>query len=218
MRHPACSWFKIEPGSGQYTNYFRLITPSEGLTLFCRSYPDPTFGNYTENGFHPDQLFGFFWEDMKVDKIEYNLDAGKIISSTPITLAEQVLTNNTASEQEMAFNVNKGVTNSSTFEYSTGFTVTVGMEFSVGIPFIADGKVKVETSTTEYSTQYTATFPVKAGPGKSVRASSVANQGTLDVPYTIYMSSKSTGVKVETKGTWRGVSSWDIRHTLTALD
>jgi hypothetical protein len=67
---------------------------------------------------------------MKVDKVEYGLDAGKIISSTPITLEEQVLTNNSDTKQKISFNVSKGVTNSSTFEYSTGFTVTVGMEFS----------------------------------------------------------------------------------------
>ena len=125
-----CSWFKLEPGSGQYANYFRLITPSQGLTLFSRISPDPTFLNYTEKNFYADQLFGFIWEDMKVDKVEFNLDSGKIISSTPITLAEQVLTNNSDSEQEMSFSVNKSVTNSSTFEYSTGFTVTIGMEFS----------------------------------------------------------------------------------------
>ena len=72
--------------------------------------------------------------------------------------------------------------------------------------------------TTEYSTQYTATFPVKAGPHESVRASSVVNQGTLDVPYTMHLSSKSTGVNVQTTGTWRGVSSWDLRHTITTLN
>jgi hypothetical protein len=104
--------------------------PSEGLTLYSRSSSDPTFLNCTEQPFYADQLFSFLWENMKVDKVEYNLDAGRIISSTPIMLAEQVLTNNTDSEQEMSFSVNKGVTNSSTFEYSTGFTVTVGMEFN----------------------------------------------------------------------------------------
>jgi len=221
------NWFKIEPGSGQYANNFRLITPTEGLTLFSRSSPDPTFSNFEAKSFYPDQLFGFLWEDMKVDKVQFKLDSGKIISSTPITLAEQVLTNNSDSEQEMSFSVNKGITNSSTFEYSTGFTVTIGMEFSVGVPLVAESKLTVEASsshtwtwgkTTEYSTQYTATFPVKAGPRKSVRASSVVNQGMLDVPYTMFMSSKSTGVKVETTGTWRGVSSWDLRHTITALN
>lgn len=67
---------------------------------------------------------------MKVDKVEYELDAGKITSSAPIALAEQVLTNNSDHDQEMSFNVNKIVTHSSTFEYSTGFTITFGMEFN----------------------------------------------------------------------------------------
>ena len=72
--------------------------------------------------------------------------------------------------------------------------------------------------STSYTTQYTATFPVKAAPHKAYRAMSVANQGTLDVPYTMHLSSKSTGVKVQTSGTWQGVSSWDIRHTIMPAD
>ena len=91
---------------------------------------DPTFANYSAGYFSADQLFDFLWEDMKVDKVEYKLDEGRIISSTPIGLAEQVLTNYSDVEQEMGFNVNKSVTNSSTFQYSIGFTVTAGMEFS----------------------------------------------------------------------------------------
>jgi len=91
---------------------------------------------------------------------------------------------------------------------------------------VAESKLTVEASTThnwtwgkttEYTTQYTATFPVKASPQKSVRASSVVNQGTLDVPFTMYLSSKSSGVKVQTSGTWRGVSSWDLRHSVTTI-
>ena len=127
---PTNSWFKLEPGSGQYANYFRLITPSQGLALVSRTAAEPYFFNHDEKIFYADQLFGFIWEDMQVDKVEFNLNSGKIISSTPVVLAEQVLTNNSDTEQEMSFSVNKGVTNSSTFEYSTGFTITVGMEFS----------------------------------------------------------------------------------------
>ena len=91
---------------------------------------DPTFSNYTAKNFFADQLFGFIWEDMNVDKVDFNLDSGKILGSTPITLAEQVLTNGSNSDQEMSFSVNKSITNTSTFEYSAGFTVTLGMEFS----------------------------------------------------------------------------------------
>ena len=95
------------------------------------------------------------------------------------------------------------------------------------MPTFVESKLLFEASTnntwtwgktTEYSTQYAAKFRVKAGPRKSVRVSSVVNQGMLDVPFTMYMSSKSTGVKVQTTGTWRGVSSWDPRHTVKVLD
>ena len=126
---PTCSWFKIEPGKGQYTHYFRLSTPTEGVTLYSRLSPDPTFSNISDAKFLPDQLFSFIWEDMKVDKVEFNLGAGKILSSTQLKLTEQVLTNNSGSEKEMEFKVNKGITNSSAFKYDTGFTVTPGMEF-----------------------------------------------------------------------------------------
>ena len=67
---------------------------------------------------------------MEVDEVKFDLDAGVISSSTPIVLAEQVFANTPNNEQEMNFGVNKSVTHSSTFEYSTGFTVTPGMEFS----------------------------------------------------------------------------------------
>ena len=92
---------------------------------------------------------------------------------------------------------------------------------------IAGSKLSVETSTsqiwtwgktTEYSTQYTATFPIKVAPHKIVRALSVVSRGMLEVPYTMHLSSKTTGVKVQTTGTWHGVSSWDFRYTTTTLN
>ena len=112
---------------------FRLITPSEDLVLYSRTHAEPNFSNWGASAPYPqfdDQHFVFLWEDMKVDKVEYDFDAGRVISSNPIALAEQTLTNNSDREQEMSFSVDKGVTNSSSFEFSTGFTVTIGMEFS----------------------------------------------------------------------------------------
>lgn len=129
---PTCSWFKIEPNSGQYANNFRLVTPSESMALYSRSTEDPTFFNLTSTKFFTDHLFYFMWEDMGVDRIKYKTDAGKILTSTPITLGEQMLTNTSGTEQEMSFSVNQSVTRSSTFEYSGGFTITLGMKFKGG--------------------------------------------------------------------------------------
>ena len=124
---PTCSWFEIESQGG--LDLFRLITPSEGLTLYSRLSPDPTFSNADKNIFYEDQLFRFILDGMQVDKVDFNLDAGVISSSKSVTLAEEVFTNNSDTEQVMTFSTNKGVTNSCTFEYGTGFAVDVGMEF-----------------------------------------------------------------------------------------
>ncbi|KAI0758163.1 hemolytic lectin [Fomes fomentarius] len=223
--HPD-NWFKLEAGNGQYASYVRFITPREGMALFSRTNQEPYFLNHITNQPSSDQYFRFIWEEMKVDRVNFDLDDGKIISSTPIVLAEQVLTNKTDHEQEMSFSLDKSVTNESSFQYNTGFTVTVGTEFSVGIPFVADSTFSIQASstnewtwgkTTSYTTQFTATFPVKAGPNETIRAGAVVNQGTLDVPYTLYWSSKSSGVKVQTKGIWHGVSCWDLRYTVAPV-
>ena len=96
--------------------------------MFSRSSPDPTFLNHDERGFFPDRLFSFLWEDMKVENVEFDIDAGKIVFSKPVMLVEQTLANSSDIEQEMTFNVGKSVANSSTFEYGTSFTAAAGME------------------------------------------------------------------------------------------
>lgn len=92
---------------------------------------------------------------------------------------------------------------------------------------ISEGKFSVSSSNShtwtwgrsnQYGVQYTATFPVMAGPHKSIRGTSVVNEGTLNVPYTITMSSIRSGVRVQASGMWHGVSSWDLRHTITPLN
>ena len=100
------------------------------MTLYSRSTEEPTFSNGPSTNFYADQLFYFIWEDVTVEKVEFDRAAGKILSSTTITLAEQVLTNNSDKAQDLCFSIGKSVTRSSTFEYGSGFTVTSGTEFS----------------------------------------------------------------------------------------
>jgi len=72
--------------------------------------------------------------------------------------------------------------------------------------------------TNTYTVTYTATFPVTAKPGATVRAVSTVNKGNLEVPFTINCKFKDAGVTVQTQGVWRGVSTWDLQHTLREYD
>ena len=79
-------------------------------------------------------------------------------------------------------------------------------------------KTWVWGKTIEYNTQYTTTFRVKVRSRQSVLAAAVVNRGTLNVPYTMYLSSKSSGTKVQTTGSWSGASSWDLRQTALPIN
>ena len=92
-----------------------------------------------------------------------------------------------------------------------------------GIPFVADGKVKVDVTNTHQFTwgkqesishTYTANFPVKAGPHQTVHAVSTVKCGKISVPYTITFLCKETGAETQTKGTWHGVSTWNLHHEI----
>ncbi|KAK0184396.1 hemolytic lectin LSLb [Armillaria mellea] len=220
-------WFSFQEGSGNEANYFRILCPGSEMVLYSRLNQKPDFGNYTQYGVHPDQYFSMVFEDMIVERVEYDVARGTIMGETAVVLANQTLKNDTDHEQEMSFSFSESINQTSTFEYSTGFTVTAGMEFSAGIPIVSEAKISVSVAHNQqwsfgtqnsYTKTYSASFPVKAGPHSTVRGVSTVQKGTLDVPFTMYLASKSTGVKVQTQGVWNGVSSWDLHHSISVAD
>jgi len=217
------NWFELELGTGDLAKEFRLLCPASGYVLFSRTTQSPGFGNYTRGYTSPDQYFSFAFEDLTIKSVDYDIALGKISHVTPHVLTDQTLTNRTDHEQEMSFQFSESITHTSTFEYSTGFTITMGTSFLAGIPFVAEGEISVEVSQTNQwtfgvqntiSKTYGANFPVKAGPWETVHAVSTVQQGTLEVPYTIHLVSKSSGAETLTKGIWSGVSSWSLHHTV----
>ena len=221
------NWFQVEVGKGQYTQNFRLRNFASDTVLFSRTHANPQVYNHPASDSNPDQYFTFLFEDMKVDKVEYHLNLGKILSSIPIIIANQTLQNDSSIDQEMAFELDVTETHTSTFEYTTGFTITYGATFKAGVPLVAEAEFKVDTSLsqewkfgtmTEFGKSYVAKLPVKAPPHTTVRAVSSVNRGDIEVPFTIYLSSKATGFQVQTHGIFRGVSTWDLRHTVSTQD
>ncbi|KAK0451214.1 hemolytic lectin LSLb [Desarmillaria tabescens] len=219
------NWFNLEEGSGTYAKLFRLLYPATGVVIFSRTTLDPQVGNCTKANIYSDQYFSFAFEDMVVKSVEYDVALGKILNVISHVLADHTLRNNSYHEQEVAFDFSENITHTSTFEYTTGFAITAGTEFSAGIPFVSEGKISIGASQSnewKFGTQntftrtYAAHFPgVKAGPHQTVHAVSAVQQGTLEVPYTIHLASKSAGVEVVTKGLWHGVSSWGLHHDIT---
>ncbi|EPT04862.1 hemolytic lectin LSLa [Fomitopsis schrenkii] len=89
-------------------------------------------------------------------------------------------------------------THTSTWDYTIGFTITIGASFS-GEPrpvccvvfmeatFKLDTAIKSEWKwggSNSFSKSWKASFPAKAGPGETVSAISTVIRGQLEVPYT----------------------------------
>jgi len=243
----AYSWFKLEPGQGKFTQMFRIICPATGTVVFSRTHMDPQVWNFTPTStVYSDHYFSFLFEDTEVVRVEYDLKLGKVVKATTNVIATQTLTNNTKRDQEMSFNLNETKTHTSTWEYSTGFTISVGASFkgsspsppsriqtdaltrlAAQFPVIAETEFEIETSyrsdwkwggANSFTKSWTANFPAKAGPLETIRAVSTVTSGELEVPYTIVLRSKVNRVEVKTKGMWRGISSWDLCHTISLVE
>lgn len=174
-----------------------------------------------------DSLFSFlpndFGNKLRWDRIELDIDNGRILSSTPEAAAPQVIVNNTDVNQSQYVEFTLKVEKSSSFEHTHGFSIMAGTGGKVGIPFVAEGSIKLETTTTHNWTwgntetrtsEVTANFPVVAPPRSTVTATAMMTRSVLDIPFRIYTTSPSSGIEIVTHGIYKGVDVWGLRSEL----
>eukprot|EP01084_Bolivina_argentea_P310247 536815_1 len=158
----------------------------------------------------------------KILRIDFDLDKVSMSAKEPHTIVTQPTTNDTDTEQDGGtFNVGEDDSETSTFTYTGGFEIEVGTEFSAGVPFVSNAKVKVGVKTSHSwsnGTQNTITkkwnvsFNTgKCPPHKTIIAKAVVWKQTVDVPYTMIIQC-GDGSQTKSFGTWRGVCTYDIRR------
>ena len=85
-RRVARSWFKLLPGDGQYSKYFRLYAVWEDMIMVSRTDQSPNLYNIKGTlQTNANEFFVYLWEDMKVKRVDYDLDSATILTSKPIT-------------------------------------------------------------------------------------------------------------------------------------
>ncbi|KAF8663989.1 hypothetical protein AX16_000840 [Volvariella volvacea WC 439] len=217
----ANNWFKLERGQGKLGNSFRLITLSNNLALFSRSQSSPNFGAIKADQRSDDQYFTFDWEDLETISLGYDFGQAKIVFSESITLDQQTLVNDTSEPKQMQYVLNKLVTHTSNFEYSRGLLLWTGFTVTGGIPSVTDsGGFQIDRSSglmwrvgpsDSFSKPYTQSISIRVSPQYPVRFIARVTKGTVEVPYTILLKSKSTGAVTTSRGMWAGILSWGFR-------
>lgn len=187
--------------------------------LFSRLGQQPEVGSSMifEENIHE---FSFLLEGMTIYRIEYHLDRWKLLSSTPSDIPSQTFTNNTDLNQiaEISFSTTR--TSTYTLEHTHGFGITVGTKGKIGIPFVAEGEISMEGTTTHswsFGSEISETstfgirFPVETRPGQTVTAIATISRSVMDVPWTIYTKHVDTGFEVETHGIFHGVQYYNVQ-------
>lgn len=174
------NWFKFEPGTGKFAQFFRLRNYENNNKLSSRTEPEPLLVNYPGDVSILEDQYSFFdFEDMKIDRVEYEINQTKMLDTLPKVIGRSTQRNDTDVNQTVEFDFSRTVTNTSTFDYKLGFNITVGASGNVGIPFIAEGEVKVEASnshdfswgtTKSESVTFSARFPATTPPHHKVIA------------------------------------------------
>ncbi|XP_069478113.1 tachylectin-2-like isoform X2 [Ambystoma mexicanum] len=161
---------------------------------------------------------------MKILNLDFLTDIGTIFNEGIEVVAEQDYDNKDSSTPlNSTFKFDKTYTQESTFSHDHGFAIAVGAEtsFKTGIPFIAEGQLKIslsastthnwnfgEKNTTTTNFSLSSNFVVQ--PGKAVHQKAVVKKAKIDVPYcatilTIF------GYKTTISGIWKGVCYFNLR-------
>lgn len=144
---------------------------------------------------------------------------GHILVAVPVEGDQQTNANYTSEKQTETIQLGFTETKSHAFEWTAGFAITLGTQFSVGVPEVFDGTVKVDVSgsishkwgdTTTDTKTFSATVAATAPPGKKVVAKAIITRSPIEVPFTIYSRSVKTGIEVQTYGTYKSVSFWGL--------
>ncbi|BFI06039.1 hypothetical protein MPTK1_1g28830 [Marchantia polymorpha subsp. ruderalis] len=215
------NWFRFDVGTGKLASYFRIRNVGTNTVLYSRTHDDPMFFNYpADYEASDDQYFTFVFEDTEIDRVEYQIDQATVLASVPEVIGTSSLRNDSDVDQTVEFDFERTETQSSSFDYTLGFTITVGASGKAGIPFVAEGEVKVDVSnshtfnwgtTSSESKTYSVKFPAVAPPRHKIIGTATVTRSNIEIPFTVYSKSVATGFEVATQGIYKGVTYWNIQ-------
>lgn len=215
-------WFGMAYLFARGNNFFHIFSvllPLNRIVLRPGISPEVHFADPNQ-GDNENQVFNLLWEDTRISRIQYHLDDGRILQSTPVHMGNRTSRNVTDVIQTGSHTITYEESTSTTFTHSHGFSIGVETTISAGVPLIVEGKITFKGETqNEWSwgteniktTSVSVTFELNAPPHSTTTMVGWVTRSQLDVPFTVYSRSVATGHEVATAGVYRGVDFWDIR-------
>ena len=165
-------------------------------------------------------------DDMEIYSIEYLFDQTTINNTRLVNRACVTSPDPYASTITLTYKEKHIET--SFFQHTQGYQITVGTEISMGIPKLAGGatlsfEVSKEESRTwgeeeSSSKEWEITNSIEVDPGTRVQLCGYINEIDVSIPYIMLYKSKSINVVHQSKGVWRGKLGTDVIFETNLLD
>jgi hypothetical protein len=185
---------------------------SGGAALWCSMKTDPV-------------------HHFEISSIDYDLKGATILSSGQIELYRQTLKNQTSQQQSATVSGQESIVETSGWTDTTSYKIGAETTFKTGIPFIAEGQVKVSADYTmtfaknaskQTTRQWSFSAPVIVPAKKTIVALVVVKTSAITVPYTMRGTAVlSSGTRLPdrvSKGIYTGTNSHDLNITLIEAD
>ncbi|KAI9645061.1 hypothetical protein NHQ30_007100 [Ciborinia camelliae] len=216
----ADNWFVFEETKlPNCSGTFRIRCPSTNCALASRTDKKPEVdGIILKDDNSPDnedQHFSMNFEDMEVESIEYDINAGKKSAEKPAAIAQQDLENATDTEQIQTFTYNEDKAEEHSFEHSHGFEVSISQKIKVQAWPIWAGELEIKGSQkNEWKWGEKNTITTKWGISQALKvpknstfvATLTATKMEISVPFKMTWVAKDSGAKNITYGVYKGVS------------
>ncbi|PYI02788.1 hypothetical protein BO78DRAFT_400309 [Aspergillus sclerotiicarbonarius CBS 121057] len=216
--------FRLDPGEGEFRGLFRLLAPATNRVITSNGRSNGV-GNYpADEDKYDDQYFAFLFEDLVFDHVEYNIDLGATIGQgVPHSWMGQTINETNDPNDSMEINMEETLSETVSFEHTSGITLTEGMTASFGIPGVMEGEITLEMSIVDSFTfgksktvQHTVGSSVTvAAPARTITTvEATVTQSKITIPAKIYSKSKALGITVITEAMYEGAPFWGIVYDI----
>ncbi len=157
--------------------------------------------------------------------MEFDIAAG-LIAATPYSLVNLSQRNDSSVDQQASWGAKRTVSTTKTYEWHWQNSTAVSVEttFSTGVPFIADGEIKLSVSNTfsvgenkgssnTQSDEWSVSLPATVKAQTRLRVQVNIQQGKIDVPFTATLRKGNRTWKEI--GTYKGTQSYNLQVDYT---
>eukprot|EP01084_Bolivina_argentea_P274991 468858_1 len=163
--------------------------------------------------------------NVKVLSCDFIIDRAETYESKPEVIDVAYVTNPSSSTANMDFAQGGECSNTSSFSHESGFELSIGMEFSAGVPLVAEAKEEITMSThttftwgeeTTRTKSWTVNINPMVGPKGNVKVTSSVWKKRFNVPYVMKIQTFD-GIK-ESRGVYKGVDSLSVIYKQEDVD